>query len=263
MEETAMRVNFFKFFGRIAALGLCLAWASFGQTLTLTGAATGVTECLGGDCVYASPYLLSINGATNSVQMYCDDFVDNITPGETWDVTSLTLAQITAGLPPGNPPQFQSNATDSQAVLYIAAVDLAVQINNLTPADPTENQDRSDLSAALWDVMEPGVSSLSGFTPQAAIDAANALNFASGLEGSAKGTGTVITQIDGYAATIYTPSPDDKTSIIPGCPSCTAPQEFIQLTSVPEPSTWAFLGFYFVGAGMLGLYFRRRNSRAS
>lgn len=64
---------------------------------------------------------------------------------------------------------------------------------------------------------------------------------------------------------IYTPTLDGKTpnpnTFNGGTGSDTAPQEYMTVTQVPEPSTWAVLGFDLVGAGIVGLYFRRRHSR--
>jgi len=209
---------------------------------------------------------MSLNGTPTL--MYCDDYTDNISQGESWNVTGLTLAAITAG-PASTPPQYgaSTNPPLTQAEIYIAAVDLAVQINDLT-AGPNEDQERRDLSAALWAVTDPGqllpylsapgcgVNSgcaNSEVTGQALIDYNAAIAQAISDE-NPSGSGVVVTEIGGYSATVYTP--------VAGTQSTGgAPQEFIALT-VPEPSSLAVLGLDFVGAGLVGLYFFRRKSRA-
>jgi hypothetical protein len=85
------------------------------------------------------------------------------------------------------------------------------------------------------------------------------------------GAGQAFETANGVDITIYTPdyngsvyqepsTPGDPCP--PGAPAnCTRPQEFLTVTSVPEPSTLAVLGFDLAGAGIVGLYFRRRNLR--
>jgi hypothetical protein len=63
---------------------------------------------------------------------------------------------------------------------------------------------------------------------------------------------------------IYSESANDNNSCVSDCTAATNPpgryQEFVGV-NVPEPSTWGVLAFDFVGAGIVGLYFRRRQSR--
>jgi len=273
-----MKVSFFKSLGLVVAAGLCLAWASFGQTLELfNGGAldNGATVTIGGESgVETSPYQMALpNKSANLVAMYCDDAVDNVNNGQGWDVTSTTLATITSSAtPPVTTVFYKADAgttvygTDSvtggltQAQKYVAAVDLAVQLNNLALND---NAHRDALSVALWDIFDPTgalTAAVAAYSP-AQTDLTNAINFATTTY---KGG-----LIGGYTATIYTPlasstgynlnsAPETLTGGIATSGGNGVPQEFIAL---PEPSSLAVLGFDFVGAGLAGLYFLRRKSR--
>jgi len=254
------------------AAGLCLASVSFGQ-LTLdmvSGSADshGDNVVVNGIDTYDSPYQMSlsngaptVNSLKTTVAMFCDDAADDVFDGEYWQVTSLTLAGITGAASPTNPPQYGSDGSSqtygkgvtatsdklTQAEKYIAAVDLAVQIQQLVPDNPTA---RGDLSLALWDVMNPVLVN-SSLTAAANTDVQNAIKLA------ISDAGQTISEIAGYNATVYTPKAGTQVPV--GDP---APQEFIALNYVPEPSSLAALGFDFVGAGIVGLYFLRRKSRA-
>jgi hypothetical protein len=127
--------------------------------------------------------------------------------------------------------------TLTQQQKYIAAGDIAIQLTN---SGLTSTQ-RNDLSVALWDIFNP-LSATDGGLAQF-VDAGVESDLTNALTATLSG-GT----LGGYDVTAGTQS------------SGGAPQEFIDPTYVPEPSTWAFLGFDFAGAGIVGLYFRRRKS---
>lgn len=74
-----------KVFALVFALcALCTQFAS-ADTLTLTGTGSNQT-----DGVYAYPYYLSLNGGT-SQDMMCLSFNNEITQGETWNVTPSAI----------------------------------------------------------------------------------------------------------------------------------------------------------------------------
>jgi hypothetical protein len=281
MERKSMNVSCCQSSGLLVAAGLCLAAVSFGQTLELFnggGLDNGATVTIGGESgVLTSPYQMAIpNKSSNLVAMYCDDAVDNVSDGQGWDVTSTTLATITSSATPpvttvfyGADAGTTTYGTDTvtggltQAQKYVAAVDLAVELNNLALND---NTDRDALSVALWDVFDPVAAlttAVATYSP-AQTDLTAAITFAESYT-----TGP----IGGYTATIYTPlasssgynlntAAETLTGGIATSGGAGVPQEFISLSPVPEPSTWAVLGFDLVGAGIVGLYFRRRKSRA-
>jgi hypothetical protein len=223
-----------------------------------------------------------LNGTPSDLAMYCDDWADNINNGQTWYVQGTALSAITGANPATDNTgvYFGSDTKDqpynailtnyqlTQKVKYIAAVDLAVQISQLSGPDGVE---RGELSLALWDIFNPNLTS-DGQNDNtlmdtiSIVDLTNAIDFARGYtDGS----------IGGYTATIWTPLlSGDGSYNLNGSPAETlaaaggiaisgtgVPQEFIQLTSVPEPSAWAVLAFDFAGAGLAGLYFLRRKSR--
>jgi hypothetical protein len=204
------------------------------------------------------------------VELICDDFSDEITDGESWNVTATLLSNINGGANGANDNpnvyfQYPVNGTYTQQELYVAAAYLAVQIDY---KDQEGSLQQVDDSLALWELFDPtdvtpslitGTNVCSNCTLNFAASYQAALNYA--LYGSPTATsGTPITgstfENGAYTVTIYTPETN-------GSPDKGAgrPQEFIGVT-VPEPSTLAFLGFDFAGAGIIGLCFLRRKSRA-
>jgi hypothetical protein len=139
----------------------------------------------------------------------------------------------------------------------------------LQNAGLTDTQ-RGELSLALWDIFNPNTTitgygspnSNIGTDPVAQSDLLTAITFGRDYTGGS---------VDGYTATVYTALASTSGYSSPGTETLTGgiaspgaagvPQEFIGLTYVPEPSTWAFLGFDFGCAGIVGLYFRRRKAR--
>lgn len=273
-----MKIMFPKKLGLALGAALCITSAAFGtpSTLQFISANNGSVANL----VAASPYTMSLNGGA-SVTMYCDDWVDSVVPNQEWYVQGTALQNVA-----GSNVYYQNDSTiggvaydDGQApidyvqkVKYVAAVWLATNLQGTLPANV-----RADYSLALWDIFNPlTVDPNNSQTPNDVID-----NLLSAADATAvrqdvynafffalnnySGNGVV----NGYTATIYTPLQSTGGGYnIPGetygsgiATTGSKPQEFIGLTSVPEPSTWAFLGFDFVGAGIAGLCFYRRKSR--
>jgi hypothetical protein len=278
--EEKKSMKSFKYLG--LAAGFCLASASFGQnTLKLAGVGNVDVNVIYGSSTVdtvASPYSMSLNGL-GSVPMYCDDSADDITVGQEWYINSGTaLSTITngtnvasvyydgvTGLNLTDSSLSLAQSTLTQAQQYVAAVDLAVLIST-TPADS------ADASLAIWDLFTPSTGAgTMVLTAQAKTDLQNAIIFAQNLTYPSDG----YLNIGGksYTATIYTPLQSTNLPPFYSVPGETVannttianepsrPQEFLAL-SVPEPSSLAALGFDFVGAGIVGLYFLRRKSRA-
>jgi hypothetical protein len=280
-----MKFSFVKYPSLIVAAGLCLASGAFGapSTLKLVSGSNDDGGVTVGGGILTSPYSMSLNG-TAPVPMFCDDWVDNQNEGQTWDITggtalSAITGQGTVGAPDNTNVYFGSDSsakaydtTDmgsialTQEVKYVAAVDLAVELSNLPGADAGP---RRELSLALWDVFNPNATT-DGQNDNTLMDSASKSDLEAAIKFAKAYTGG---SIWGYTATVYTPlASSSGYDISPGTETLTGgiaksgnggpPQEFIKLTYVPEPATWGVLAFDFIGAGIVGLYFRRRKSRA-
>ena len=281
-----MMIAFPKTLGLLLGAGLCMASAAFGQTTLelVNGAGADGGATING--IYTSPYEMALNTGSGpvTISMDCDDWADSITNGQSWYVQGTALSAITGQGTVASPDNTNvywgsdstlvayDDATPSttfkltQEEKYVAAVYLAVQLNSSTLTDTQ----RGELSLALWDIFNPTTVDGSFGSPNSNIggdavaqsDLLTAINYGLSYAG-----GTV----NGYSATIYTPLASGNGSyslpsetlgsgIAPGT-ATNRPQEFIALTYVPEPSTWAFIGFDFAGAGIVGLYFLRRQSK--
>jgi len=210
--------------------------------------------------------------------MDCDDFSDEISFGQTWFITTtqLTAANLTGlttantgtlyygsdsgsvnyganntiGSGSGDQSIDDSSLTLTQETKYVAAAEIAIELLSATPGSAAQ----ADESVAIWDIFQPG-SGVSVYITDAVETVMNQAISNAETDG--------IGALGGYSATVYTPT--GCTSPVGTCaggPNAGAnpPQEFLYVTQVPEPSTWAFLGFDFVGAGIVGLYFLRRKS---
>ena len=282
-----MKISVCRPLGLISAACLCVASVSFGAPTTAVQLTSGggdnggayINSSEGG--IYTSPYQMSVGGtitgnsvsAGTSVPLICDDFADNINVGEFWSANVTDLAQLTGGtntglnvyygtsIHPLPSDAFGLNGGYTQTELYVAAASLAVQILQA----PT-GADAPELSLALWEIFQPQTvkddALKTNYNSQATIDAVNtyytdALSLATtGGTGGTPLSGTQLEVKTGWDIEIYTPVAGTQRPVSDG-----APQEFLGGTHVPEPSTWAVLGFDFVGAGIVGLYFRRRSSR--
>jgi hypothetical protein len=269
-----MRITIPKSLGLAVATSACLALAALGQTTTTF---TYENDALG---QYTMPYTgyTSAANQTNGIiaQVLCDDYTDEVNSGQSWTAFVTDLSAI-----PDNPNTVYYGALANSAYTgttlgndptiteqeeYMAAAILAIQITELNPLGGTP---ASELSDAVWDVFEPGSVSLDSTAQKdlntaletAVTDATNnGANAGQDLEAATGKDITFYTPV--YTAangiqSVYTstdPAP-------PGSPNGGRPQEFLTVTSLPEPSTWAVLGFDSFGAGIVGLYFLRRKSR--
>jgi hypothetical protein len=254
------------------SIGLGLAFGLFGQIASTTTVPFQITSYVGS---YTDPYGGTVNGVPN-VPIICDDYADHVSDGESWTalVNDLSLFNQSGGQTTSNTVStvyYQGGETAgyTQAQEYIAAADLAYQIYELgSPfGNPATNEpQRDDLSAAIWYLFQPTQVPVGNSYGQLDANAASLLAAA-----LATTTGSSPTYASGAAfeaandvdVTIYTPTANDTT---PNTNTYNngggAPQEFITVTQLPEPATWAVLGFDFVGAGLVGLYFRRRRVRS-
>ena len=266
--------------GVLALLSASLASTAFAQTNTTFTVNPGSPQNgANGESIppyegiiktYASPVdtvgghvnLLPTSTLTTALA-FCDDFSDNVYWGQEFAVLITDLSAFPAASPPVHSVYYQggetSNATQTQE--YIAAAILAVDI----ASDPTNAYKQDIYGFAIWDIFQPAntLNQLNGNpADKTAVQnaAASALAAAVGL------TGSQYEFNSGYKVKIYTPtyngtSPYGTSDPAPAGSPGTRPQEFITVTYVPEPATWAALGLDSLGAVIAGLYFRHRQSR--
>jgi hypothetical protein len=250
------------------------AWftsSAFGQVTTQF---TFVNDALG---QFIMPYTgTTYSGESQSVPVLCDDFSDEVNFNESWTAFMTDLKAI-----PDTPNTVYYNYSITNSAYtgthhgafteqenYIAVADLAIQISSLNPLG---GQQSSDLSDALWNVFQPGSVTLDA-AAQSELNAAldTAVSYVNS-DGSSAGqdyetaTGKDVTVYSAVytnpstgAKSVYTTGQDGPFA---GGPGGSRPQEFLTVTSMPEPSSWAVLGLDCVGLGFVGLYFRRRKSR--
>lgn len=265
---------------RTVGIGVCMALGLFGGPSGINSTTTSPFLINGDpDGSYTDPYTGSVNGGATTIPIICDDYADHVSLGESWTalVNDLSLFNQSSGQTAANTVDtvyFSGGETAgyTQAQEYIAAADLALQIFDLGTtfgSDSPDSQKRSDLSAALWAVFEPTQVPVGNAYGDIDSAAEGYLTAALATTTGATPTytnGTNFETANGVDVKIYTPTLSPYTSPNPNTfnnksGNDTAPQEYITITQVPEPATWAVLGVDLLGAGILGLYFRRRQSR--
>ncbi len=277
-----MRSAVIKSIGLAVALSTCFAFVMFGQTNTtmaLDPSSFGQNGANGESTPFYTGIIntyattqYTINGpltatptrSVTNVLTFCDDLTDEVYWGQQFAVLTTDLSAFTRVSPNVSSVYYGTAATPAvQTQDYVAVAILAADL----ASDPT-NATKQDIDGfAIWDIFQPAatLAQLGGAagpnTAAVVTAAANALTAASGLTGAQEEANSE------YDVKIYTPTYNGTTPYNTannpapvGSPG-TEPQEIITLTYVPEPSTWAVLGFDLVGAGILGLYFRRRRSR--
>jgi len=247
--------------------------------------------------VYTSPYYAEIDGSTTAVPVICDDFGDNSYIPEDWTTYVTQLSNV----PASGDTTLKWNGANSgytgstldmvdgyswsfnQSQAYTVAAYLVLQIINANNSSAPAQQ-QEDLSFALWELFDAnGATASPGGTlnwgkagdqvvswlGSGSSDLANATNdLESAITATASGTNA--SALNGNAVTIYS---YDSTADVTGCGGCQPPpQEFItvtpssnteNITPVPEPSSVAVLGVYFLfGGASLLLFGRRRIFRA-
>jgi len=278
----------------LAVVGFMLGSVAFGQTaFEIVGVGPNNNNLAG---VYTDPY--EGTAGVSSVLAYCDDFVDNVTPGESWQALDTNLNQFTAtsnvqsvyykGTTTYSLPSDSSSSssfpgfsgTYGQTTDYIAAAMLAVQATEILATDPgdtnpADEEKLSDLSFALWGIFDPSLLKQAGnsdgtLSPTDLVNAQNDLASALTSAGSFNSGAAYESSLGGAVINVYTPtgymnnfSNPDPTA------DSQRPQEFITVSlpttgngiGMPEPSSWATLGLDLFGVGIAGLVFRRKQLR--
>jgi hypothetical protein len=197
---------------------IALATTASADDITFVGATGSV---VGG--VYVAPYQLQdsaiLGGAT--INVICDDFSDDVVPGETWIAQTET---------------FSSNGTPSSGALFAAlpnSTSLYDDAVYLYSESLNGSADSAGANYAIWGLFDPSVVTGGAY---ASTDAASLL---------AAITPADLSSFDFSQYELITPTGVGSTGV--------RPQEYIYQT--PEPSSLLLLS-----SGLIGLCFMKRKA---
>lgn len=225
-----------------AAVLSCLAAHALAG-LTLTGVGNGNSL----DGIYISPYTAAVNGVINT-PVICDDFVDEVTLGESWNTSVGAVGSTSTGL-------FGTENTQGYGEVAWLSEQLLSNLSNPVA--------QGQISYAIWSVFEPTqvANWLQGKDGSPYNDTAT-YNAVFGGGGWLAQAATAVPDDAASSkfsnVTVYTPSP----SCAPG--TCGQAQEFLVVNKVstPEASTVANLAVDFMAFGGLLFVFRRNRFAA-
>ena len=203
---------------------------------------TNANYVMGG--VYTSPYNISVNGGTATL-MICDDFLTNVSLGQTWNAKVTSLSDLQAG----GTAKFSTANTVRD---YATAAVLAGQLMGLGSFG---NATAGELSYAIWGTFDPVLltnnpASGEGHLTTTELQAAQKFLTDAQAVVDAATVGGVIDLSKIPNLTIYTPDPAG------------ASQEFLRV-SMPEPSFIATLGIDLLGIVGFVVLLRRKMARTS
>jgi len=243
---------------RIKAVGLaaiagsalfCFGLPAFGQNVVsveYTGGYSTTWGNSGGD-YGAGIYSATINGATSSSGIICDDFNDEITSGETWNAKAYQASSLASGNISNT--LFGSNSAFGLTGYAEVATLVSMMFGKGTTYGGITGITQAELSSAIWDITTPG--GISGLDT-------NATALVASVELAFNGN---ISKATSYLATLtnlWILTPDPLTGIGKG-----EPQEMWTELSVPEGGA-ALMFLLLAGVSCFGaMFFRYRSQLGS
>src|ERR1019366_2498507 len=228
--------TFYRILVATLALGATLTLSqsvALADVLTFIGPTPSLS--LGGE--YTSPYVFNINTASTPVLLTCDDFYSNISDGDSWTASLISL--VNAG--DGGKFHGQDDAQNE----YNKAGWLAQQVMSTWSSDPTLSE---EYSWAIWEIFAFGAhkdvilgnSNIGDDTAQLAFW---------NIVASHISDASVAVKLGADLSDVYVYTPTSNTQ------RGTVPQEFF---FVPEASTPVFLVFNLLALPGVLFLLRRR-----
>jgi len=227
-------------FGRSGKLLAALAFTSvglFASTVTMKfNAGSGVAPTLAdGSADQVGPYTAFINGSPLTTVIFCDDFSDSVSPGESWTANLTILSSGNLSNTLYGPGLIASHNLAYATQLYDEVAWLALQFANNVQAD------WGGIQSAMWQIMN---SSAPNTNPNVASSPTSTAYWL--LQAAAN-----FGHVNNANVEILTLASGTKTST-----GASSVQEFLVLT--PEPATYALFGSGLILLS-LGTFRRRRN----
>jgi len=261
-----MTLKLLKTLGFLILVTSFVAVAPAQVTLTLTAANPQAYAVYGnGGGVYTSPYTFTEvnNGVTTTnTLLSCDDFIDDVFIGESWQATDTSLQNNILGETSANQTvYFDRNSASNQQTQYSEVAYLAATLMSYASMHGGYgNQTAAELSFAIWSVFES--SAVNTFLSNGVTDSNGHVlaNFATDVANDVAAAATFVANPNNIVATedIFTPIAGTQNPR-----NDPAPQEFIkvqggnQFAPTPEPSFIAGLMIDLLFAIGLVLAFRR------
>jgi hypothetical protein len=177
-----------------------------------------------------SPYTATVNGVSTTV--YCDDFANEVSNGQTWTANVSLLSGSLANTRYGAITQTLSTSTGTASYNSAQLYDMAAYLTTQYSASGTAGySSNGDIQDTIWDIFNP-----------------NSAN--PGVKPPAPSTEKWLYQAEANYGTINTNRFEILTNTNPTYSGAGQTQEFITMT--PEPSSVLLLGVGLIGMSFVG-----------